>query len=694
MSDDLETRLLAARLALAKQSLAASPSGPPPAEITAGDGTRMVLDPATGSYTNAELMAGNLQPGAGMSALAGAANGATFGWGDEIAGAAGLPAIAVERGRATQIAGQRDHPVANIGGMIAGGIGMVAPALAAAPAALTGSTLLGQTVSGASTGAVLGALQGAGDANGGDRLRGAATGGMIGTLAGAASPYIAAGAKAGIGAVLQRLKGVDIAGIKAALGIGGDAAKIVKAHIASDDFAAAEAALKAAGPQGMIADASPQAAQLLDTTVAAGGPAQRIATDAVEGRAKEAAARLTTAMDNVLGGAPDGVKSAARAVATRTAASRKAAYDAAYGSPIDYADQTGLDIEAVLARVPPKQLSAAIQEANDAMREAGVANQQIMAQVAQNGDVVFTEMPNVQQLDFIKRGLDAVKRGETDAVTGKVSEAGTRAGRLARDLRAAISKAVPDYDRAVKLGGDKIAEEEALKLGRSLMSTAVTRETVKESMTGASVEARLAAKQGLRTAFDEAMANVKAIATNPGETDARAAMKAVKDFSSEANRAKAEMVLGKPDAQRLFMAFDQAATQLALRSAIATNSKTAARMAGKEAMDAIQSGPINDLRTGNFTGAARGVIQMLTGATPAAQTEQRQAVYAEVAKALTQLRGAQAQDALKTIQRAMNGIPATRTQAKIVSKAITLLGAAGSYHGAQKALGTPAGAPQ
>lgn len=675
-----------------QKSYPQAPSGSTPAEITAGDGTRMVLDPQTGSYTNAELMAGNMQPGVGESLLAGAANGATFGWGDEIAGAMGMAPIDVERGRATQLAAQQQHPVASIGGNMAGGIAMVAPALAAAPAVLTGGSMLGQTVAGAGTGAALGALQGAGDANGGDRVRGAVTGGLVGTAAGAASPYIAAGAKAGIGAILTRLKGVDISGIRAALGISSDAAKIIKAHLANDDPAAAAAALTKAGPQGMLADSSQQAAQLLDTTVAAGGPAGRIATDAVEGRAKDAATRLTVAMDNVLGGAPAGVKSAARDIAARTAASRQAAYDAAYAAPIDYADSSGSAIEDVLNRIPPKTVNAAVQEANDAMRAAGVKNQQIMAQVAQNGDVVFQEMPNVQQLDFLKRALGSIADSAKDTF-GRYTSEGLRANMLARDLKDAIAAAVPEYGRAVKLGGDKIAEDRALDLGRKLLSATVTRETVKETMAGASVEARQAAKQGLRTAFDEAMANVKAIASNPGETDARAALKAVKDFSSEANRAKAAMILGKAQSDQLFATFDQAAVQLALKASIATNSKTAARLAGKAAMDAIQSGFINDLKTGNPAAAARRVVQIFTNSTPAAQTAKQQTVYAEVAKALTQLRGAQAQAALQIVQRAISGVPTTKAQAQIVAKAITLLGAAGAYQSGRRSLTSPAGGP-
>ena len=114
------------------------------------DGTRMVYDAARGSYTSAELMAGNLQPGMGMSALAGSANGLTFGWGDEIAAGLGADPMTVARGQATTIAANRDHPIATTIGQIAGGASAIIPAAiaapsmaAAAPAARIGAAALG-----------------------------------------------------------------------------------------------------------------------------------------------------------------------------------------------------------------------------------------------------------------------------------------------------------------------------------------------------------------------------------------------------------------------------------------------------------------------------------------------------------------------------------------------------------------------
>ena len=663
-------------------------------QITLPDGTRMVFDPATGSYTSAELMAGNMQPGIGAGIHAGAVQGATLGWGDELAAALGADPMTVERGRAAYTAAQRDQLPAYIGGAIGGG-GATAAAGAMALRAVpvignlipkAGGSLMGQTIAGGVSGAALGAIQGAGEAQPGQRGRGAAIGGALGGAVGVVAPA----ASAGLGKLTTKMwnafKRTDIAGIKRALGVSDEAATIIKTALGDDDFAAAQAALDRAGPGAMLADSSPQASQLLDDTVAAGGPAKRVTMEAVEGRSAAARDNLTAGMDAVLG-APEGVKGAAKDIATRTSAARKAAYDAAYASPINYAAPEGRAIEEVLSRIPEKQFQAAIQEANDAMRADGIRNMQIMATIDPKGGVTFTQMPNVQQLDFLKRALGSVSDAEKDAF-GRLTAAGVRANKLASELKDAIGAAAPDYRTAVRLGGDKIAEDKALQLGRDFMKPALTREDVAAATRGLSVEARIAAKKGMRAAFDEAMANVKAVASDLN-VDARQAVNAAKQFSSEANRKKAELILGKTMADRLFREFDQASTQLALRTAVSRNSATASRVAGKAAMDEIiTGGPINALKRGKFGDWSRGLVQMMTNTTPADDLAQKQAIYAEVAKALTASRGPDAKAALTAVQNAMTGAPVSQAQADLVAKAVTSALALGAYQTGQQRLGT------
>ena len=185
---DIQRRLLAARIAAAQAKQTQPAQGDHP-DVTLADGTVMKYNPATGQMTNADLMANSMQPGVGASALAGAANGATFGWFDEIAGKVSGDPMMTEVARAKEAAARRDHPYVTGGAGIAGGLGVTAPLLA-----VTGpSSLLGQAATGAGIGAAAGAVQGAGDANDNSRMVGAGTGALIGGALGAAAPFIARG---------------------------------------------------------------------------------------------------------------------------------------------------------------------------------------------------------------------------------------------------------------------------------------------------------------------------------------------------------------------------------------------------------------------------------------------------------------------------------------------------------------------
>lgn len=585
--------------------------------------------------------------------------------------------------RASQSAMDRQYPKTSAGLQVAGGITGSAAAAAALPEAATGfvarhipKTLIGQAATGvgfgATTGAIEGGISGYGAGNDGDRVQSAkdfaAIGGALGGVIGGAAPL----ASAGIKKIAQTLRGTDVSAISRELGISAKAAKVVKASIEHDDLAAAEAAIKAAGPDGMIADAGPAGARLLDTATKSSGAAARVAKDAIEPRVSAANTKLAATMDAVLG-KPEGVRAATSEVATRTAAARKAAYDMAFNSPIDYSTGGAGDaILGVLDRVPSATLKSAISEANDAMKAAGVKNMQIMASIAEDGTVTFKEMPNVQQLDEIKKALDGIGRNETDAITGRISAQGLRAKGLAKDLRGAISDAVPGYKTAVKLGGDKIAEQDALTLGRKLLSPATTREDVALALDGASKEELSALKRGLRSQIDETLANVKRTISDPN-TDAREAMKVVKDMSSRANAEKLTALLGKADADKLFAQLDEAAAALDLRSATARNSDTYSRMATDNMVQAVTptEGRVGKIFSGTLLNAGKEIVDLLIGKTGERAALERQQIYKEIAQALTTKRGPDAAAALKIIDKAIQGQPVSSAEAARIAHVLT-----------------------
>lgn len=595
-----------------------------------------------------------------------------------------------ERARLIQGAMDRQHPKTALTAEIAGGVvGSIPLALSGAGAVAGAGSKVGAVARGAGlaglAGAAEGAAAGAGRAGAGNRIEGATTGavigGGIGTVVGAFAPLIGGGAKK----LAARAKKLDVDAIADALGVSKRSARVVKGYVQNDDLAAAIDHISRVGDDAMLADAGPATRQALDTASQTGGEALRITRERVEGRASEAGAKLSNALNRILGPA-DGIKAAATDIARRTSAARQKAYDRAYSQAIDYASDTGRAIEGVLSRIPSRTLRGAIQEANEAMQAAGVKNMQIMAEIADDGAVKFREMPNVQQLDFIKRALGDVARGEVDQF-GRKTAAGIRATGLAGDLRDALGAAVPSYKAAVKLGGDKIAEDTALDLGRNLLRKGTTFEDAVVIMRGASVEAKAAAKRGMREAIEDTLSNVKRTITDPN-TDAREAMALVKELSSRANMKKARLVLGK-DAGALFNELEKAEAALALRAAVARNSATAARLSGQaQIADETAPGFLRRVlgKGGNPLDGMREITETLAGIDPASMSNAQRGIMAEVADALTRIRGPEAEAAVRVMQRALAGQPVKDIEAQAIGRLIGSSAAALGYQSATQSL--------
>ncbi len=616
---------------------------------------------------------------------------------DEATGALGGDA-ARDSVRAVQGAMDREYPKTSVGLQIAGGIAGGVPMAAAAAPSITAAapaTLAGKVIAAGSAGALAGGAEGLVSGFGvqGDRLQNAKDRGALGFALGGAVSAAAPALGAGIKALAERVKGMDVQTIAKTLGISDDAARALKPDLEALDFGAATKALQTAGPKAMLADAGISTREALDAAITGGGKAARIGVDAVSDRAAEAGGRLGKVMDVILG-VPKGVKAVGKSLSERTAPARAKAYELAYGTAIDYADDAGREIESVLARVDPPTLKAAITEANDAMRAAGVTNKQILAEISDTGEVVFREMPNVQQLDEIKKGLDAIARAETDEITGKISSRGRRAKLLAADLRKAVGEAVPAYKNAVRLGGDKIAEENAFDMGRRMFGTGYTRETVAEVMNGASVEAKDAARQGIREYIDDTLARVRRSIDNP-DADTPETLKLLNTLSSADARAKMRLVLGDTKADRLLAEIDAAGKQFGTRQAIATGSATGRREARARALDdQLAPGLVGNAAKGQGVAGLRSFIQLVTRATPQADLERKQAVLADVARALTEMRGPQAEAALKLIEKAVSGQPLKNEEALRIARLVASTGALGGYQTGQKLLSSPAPAMQ
>lgn len=652
-------------------------SAPPPnADIPDG----MVFDPNTGGYVDTALQAqrAGQQQGPLASFIAGAPFvGEYF---DEAVGqvdgfiSGRNPEIATEQARQSRKQFEESNPKTAMGLEVAGGILGSLP-LIRGGAGLAGRApgLLGKSAAAGGLAAVGGALEGAvsGFGRGEDAkerkveaAEGATVGGALGGVLGAAAPIFGAGARSAI----NRIKKIDFRVIADEFGVDPKTARVIKGFLANDDLDAAARKIAEIGDDAMLADAGLGTGQALDTAMSSGGEALRIGRQNIEKRAAEAGGRLSKQLDNILG-VSGGIKSAAREISKKTAPARKRAFDKVYETPIDYASSAGRKIEDVLNRVPPKTLKKAIDEANEQMIVDGASNQQIIARIADDGSVAFDNMPNSMQVDMVKRALNDIARSETDEFGRSMSAAGIRASKLAGDLRDALSEAVPSYRTALKLGGDKIAQDNALRMGKGLLSKGVDLEDVREIMRDAPKDVREAAKRGLREGIENTLSNVRRTISDPN-TDAREAMQLVKELSSRANKAKLNMVLGKNGADLLLSEMDKATTALELRAVVSANSKTAVRQFGQEAVEeATAPGVAGTLQRGEPVEAAKQVIQGLTGATDARSVAQREKVFGEIARVLTETRGKDAERALRIIQNATAGQPLRDAQINAIVRA-------------------------
>lgn len=582
------------------------------------------------------------------------------------------------------------EPKTALGLEVAGGLAATPALIAAAPASVAGfvgrgASTAGQMMRGAVLGAGAGAAEGAisglgrGEGSIAERAPTSATGALIGGGAGGVIGAAAPALSAGIKAAWNNIKGRSPKQIANALGISDDAAKVVRNALENDDLTAAQEALQRAGSSSMLADAGPGTQQLLDVSITSGSKAPRVARGAVTQRAAAEADRMNAVMDNILG-APEGIGTMQRGIRQGTQQARQSAYDAAYSAPINYAGPRGRTLEGMLTRIP----RSAINQANELMRLEGVTSGQILADVAEDGTVAYRRLPDVRQLDYIARALGDVS--EQQSALGKLggtTQLGRATGNLQKQIRGVLRQEVPEYGRALDTAADAISRTRAVETGADVLRPSVTRDAVEEGLRGASRAERSAARAGLRSAIDENLARVNAVASDPN-VDIREFQKLANTLRSRSARDKMGTVLGERDAARLYDELDKSVVSLELRAAVSRNSATQQRQAIQGAVEDVTSpgilpilvsegqdaGPIN---------AIKRLVAVITGNTNEARAVRQAGIYDEIAETLTSLRGSQAQQALRLVEKAMAGEALTDTQARVISRALTTPAAMAAY---------------
>lgn len=532
---------------------------------------------------------------------------------------------------------REDSPVAAYGTEIAGAI---------PSSLLPGLNILrgGQAVRAIGTGGLQGGLYGHGQSRGdlAERAQTTGLGSIVGGTIGAAGVPIAKG----VGNLVNRYMTNKAA---KTVGMTGPQYQITNRALSADDAMTGGGArrMDAAGPDSMLADAGSGAQRLLDTAIVESPPAARIATEAVEARVTSASSKLDDVLNNTMG-RPGESASRALAVYGDKSSPLGKLYERAYSKSVNYSSPLGIEIENIVRnQVPPEAITAA----NKLMRMEGHASQEILAEIAEDGSVIFREMPDVRQLDYLTRGLNqSASTGEGAGAMGGQTQIGTAYKKLSREIRSKLKILVPEYKAVLNSAADIIQAREARDIGLIVLSNKTTRADVMDAISDMGEAEIRKVVEGVRMNIDDVLAQTKAAMTDTN-IEAREAFKLIKDMSSRANREKLEMVLGD-DAKRIFNQLDEAMMAFELRASVARNSATAIRQSTSQGVkDVVQGGPINRLREGEVINAPKAMISAIFGRSPEAKQKISDNLYIGMVRALTGPRAAEARAVLDQLQK-------------------------------------------
>jgi hypothetical protein len=527
-------------------------------------------------------------------------------------------------------------------------------------------------------------------------LLGAGVGAGAGAAIGAASPLI----RRGFRNVADFFRRSDVNQIAAELGISTNAAKVIRNTFdQGGDIDQAVANIRRAGDEAMLADAGQAAQALLDASASSGGAASQAARQAISERGSRVLGATREQIRETLGEAPLGPTRAVEAIRARTRDARGNAYNAAYASEIDYTTPQGQEIVNQLQRIDPNVLNEAISTANTRMRGDQIAGQRIISRVGDDGEIQFgryirndqdkrefiEQLPNVIQLDYIKRALD-LKAEQGRTPLGLASDDTRFYGSLASGLRNAVRDAVPAYGEALRLGGETIQDQNAFRLGSQLLREGTEIEDVIDELGDEPSATQLEAMRlGLARQIDKILGDVRALPSNP-DIEQRQLDRLISVTSSPNAMNKIREVLGE-EAEPLIARLEQASQTALVRAGMSLNSKTNIRgNIDRLVEDVAAPGPLRTLQRGEPINTTKELIQIVTGETAEYTAEQRQRIYQDIARALTQRGDRTAEEVLRLITSAMEGQPMTEAQNEFAARYLTAaLGLGGGFSTARAA---------
>ena len=440
--------------------------------------------------------------------------------------------------------------------------------------------------------------------------------------------------------------------ISTAFQISKGAATMLKKTILSsgEDLSEVLKRMRLGGTQAMVGDATEAVKTLVDLIAASGNEAAEIVSKNILNRTQKVASNTNKTLDDNIAKLPimagtkpaDEILEDATTVAInqakKSAPARTEAYTKAYNTKVDYNSEAGIKVLDVLKRTPNPLKQAAVREANDILQMEGKEVGQMTLVVGKDGLLKFVNQPNMMQLDYIKRALSELAYDPL-----KVTGLSKAAGNMRFQLTDALKKLNPAYQKALKLGQEKITRENAIDIGEDALknSTSVAQLSKQLNDKNIGAEERKMVAMGLRASLDRIMGNVKATA-NIG-ADVQAMKKLLGEFSSTNARKKLRLLIpDEKEYKAIIQQLDKSHAAISLQNAVNINSKTYTRTAiNEEVKEVVEGGVVKTLSRGEPTLAVAKLVNKILRVKEITNKD-RAVIMKELALVMVEKRGGKA----------------------------------------------------
>ena len=594
-------------------------------------GTDFLRDMATGTPVGSWLNEGNAALASGMHHVTGGRAGAPY---DEAMAYQEARDRAIDKD-ATKV-GRLSIPFTGIGVDVnSSDLRKMAGGIASAPVApiahvFRGATMLPQVANATLTGMGYGALYGAGQGEGSDRLWEAGKGMTIGGAMAPAAVPIAHGVSSGITSLANRMTPRPAA----LQGYERGAIDRVARAVTDDELAPHYAQrVSELGPEGMLADMGPNLqAQTSAIANTPGGGMTRV-TRALQDRRDGAADRIRTDVDQALGPAaniPETIH-ATQQHYRQVASPHRQQFQ---HSPVPFTP--ALEDTLGILTHEPRVLAVA---ARYAAIDPAAGPRQFFARQLPNGQYEITRVPNATEWDYVKRALDGLAQ-RPDLNDQRIY--GALAARVRTQVDEAISPGAPQdsaWARARALESEDFQMRDSVAAGRNAFNQSLTPDQMRAEMYGvgqppvggmsaAQVDGyRLGARDQVRTIMGNA-------ATSHGENAAAAARS---KLGSDYAREKLDLVAGPQAASQLTRRLDAETVFDQTRQNVLQNSRTALRQSAQQEFPGPTSKADMARNVGQRSGAGmvlEGGARLLNALTNGAINERRIRIARDAAEML------------------------------------------------------------